>query len=158
MAYPEWFIYRTALKKRTKETEDRNGATIIQTTKKWQWNSLGSYQLNVWHPNWPFQLFPGGHLSPGWATFWEAKNYVYQQMISFQHGGSFIRKCNQPLYLITAQKSSYELEFDAYWERKWTFRHRANSHKWAPAHYRATNSIGRSWFVSWGESNLPLWS
>ncbi len=39
-----------------------------------------------------------------------------------------------------------------------TSRPSANSHKWAPAHYRATNSIGNSWFVSWGESNLPLWS
>ncbi len=50
---------------------------------------------------------------------WEAKNYAYQWMMSFQYGGYFIRKCNQPLYLITAQKSSYELEFDAYWEREW---------------------------------------
>lgn len=84
---------------------------------KYDLKSLLSFsQLNVWHPNWPFHIFPGGHLSPGCVSFWEEKLSITGWFSFCVQDPWFASALQSTQHLIMACK----MRCEAYWEPDWT--------------------------------------
>lgn len=116
------------------KTKGSNDASI---THKYDQKSVLSFsQLNVWHPNWPFQIFPGGHVSPGCFSLWGEKNCPSED--DFQRARPSICKCTAintvpdyglraEMWVLLRQRANAS-----------TFRPRKNVHNWAEANYAVT--------------------
>lgn len=153
MAYPEWLIYRTALEKKNIWNWGKKRCNHHPDDKKMtvKFSRLLSAQCVT--SKLAISAFPR-------RTFVTWVGYILRGeklCLSTDDFPSTWRVLHSEVQSSTVPDySPEELLRAGIWCLLGTFRPRTNSHKWAPAHYWETNSIGRGWFVSWGESNLPL--